>query len=181
MKQLRWSHDFRNLLDHFFAFCNTHTQVAKQIDLYLLTTALLLRVNVFKKLMCPCSLIGNSFVCFLSGQSPASFCLFSFFSNTNFTDKNYMLQRDSNSDRQRVECNHADHLSTSTTALLECWRQILLWEVLVKDRLFCNWEIAERSLSNGLAYCWFTFASARYENCWVRLMFYVCKYLTILL
>ena len=32
--------------------------------------------------------------------TPASFCLFSFFSNTNFTEKNYSRQRDSNSDRR---------------------------------------------------------------------------------
>ena len=36
---------------------------------------------------------------FLNGPTPASFCLFSFFSNTNI-QKNFRFQRDSNSDRR---------------------------------------------------------------------------------
>ena len=37
---------------------------------------------------------------FKNGTSPVSFCLFSFFSNTNFTEKNCRRQQDSNPDRQ---------------------------------------------------------------------------------
>ena len=33
-----------------------------------------------------------------NGPTPATFCLFSFFSKTNFTEKNCDRQRDSNSD-----------------------------------------------------------------------------------
>ena len=35
---------------------------------------------------------------FLNGPTPASFCLFSFFSNKNFTEKNCRLQQDWNSE-----------------------------------------------------------------------------------
>ena len=39
-------------------------------------------------------------IIFLYGPTPASFCLFSFASNTNFIEINCRLERDSNSDRQ---------------------------------------------------------------------------------
>ena len=49
----------------------------------------------------------------LNGTCPASFCLFTFFSNTNFTEKNSRRQRDTNSDR-RTDGKHTDHLTTVT-------------------------------------------------------------------
>ena len=59
----------------------------------------------------PTSKMGYKKVFFYkNGPSPASFCLFSFFSN-NLQNKNCRLQRDSNSDRQsrRRECWPLDH------------------------------------------------------------------------
>ena len=48
-----------------------------------------------------------------NGPTPASFCLFSFFSNTIFTERKCGRQRVSNSDC-RIEGKYADHLTTTT-------------------------------------------------------------------
>ena len=58
--------------------------------------------------------IWNYHFFFLNGPTPASFCLCSFFSNTIFTEKNYRLQRGSNSERlstrrERWPLEHHNH------------------------------------------------------------------------
>ena len=65
---------------------------------------------------------------FLNHPTLASFCLFSFFSNTNFAELNRWLQRESNSDCLK-EGKHADHL-TKTMApnskyLFTTWKKTI--------------------------------------------------------
>ena len=54
---------------------------------------------------------------FLSGPAPASFCLFSFFSHTNFIEKTVGI-RGIQTRIIGVEGEHADHLTTTTAQAL---------------------------------------------------------------
>ena len=65
---------------------------------------------------------------FLNGPNPSSFCLFSFFSNTNFTENNCTLRRIPNRIVE-IEFDHADHLTTTTA--LPTW--------FLQQKNFCHY------------------------------------------
>ena len=100
-------------------------------------------------------LSGNLFPqSFLMGQPRSLFCLFSFFSNTNSTEKNCRRQRDSNSDRRSRRQGPLDHhhgpsfqnlshpfivLSILGESMSKAiWRLLLLWQNLHKIRFSLN-------------------------------------------
>ena len=60
-----------------------------------------------------------------NGLTPASFCLFSFCSNRNFTEKTVGVSR-IQTWIVRVESNHADHLTTTTA---------LAWSFYIKAEI----------------------------------------------
>ena len=62
-------------------------------------------VKIFERGKCPylfifIFILTSLYFSFFKGPTPASFCLFSFFSNANFTEKNCRLQRDLNLDHR---------------------------------------------------------------------------------
>ena len=71
----------------------------------------------------------------------ASYCLFSFFSNTNFTEKNWSLQRDSNRQSRRLarwplDQHHGPFMIKSLSVKPE--RQDFLWTKFVEEVEFLH-------------------------------------------
>ena len=84
---------------------------------------------------------------FLSGPAPASFCLFSFFSHTNFTEKTVGI-RGIQTRIIGVEGEHADHLTTTTAQLQQtCPIQndacVKSYYLLLDMMQICRWTLTK--------------------------------------
>ena len=123
-------------------------------------------VKIFERGKCPylfifIFILTSLYFSFFKGPTPASFCLFSFFSNANFTEKNSRLQQDLNLDRQsrRGACWPLDHhhgpfffSSFSVFASFTRKNFCVLYpeKVTLGEGSLCRWS----PVLNGLNYNW---------------------------